>query len=124
VVRPYEELELVRIGRDPAKFIRACEDALAEDSAAKLAEVDRFLADISWDRTWARMQDLMVQALVENQRSKADDAPRSNSNADVGSDFAARVPDASGKVYEEPRTHATGEFHAAGLDGRREGSWA
>jgi UDP-galactopyranose mutase len=65
VVRPYEELGLVRIGRDPDSFVGAVEAALSEDRAAKIAQIDRFLADISWDRTWARMEELMRHALGE-----------------------------------------------------------
>jgi glycosyltransferase involved in cell wall biosynthesis len=65
VVRPYEGLGLVRIGRDPQGFVHAVDAALAEPRGVRLKEVDRFLADISWDRTWCRMEALMRSALSE-----------------------------------------------------------
>ena len=62
VVEPYERLGLARIADTPAEFVAACEAAMAESTAHRLARADRFLADRSWDRTWAAMN-----ALVERE---------------------------------------------------------
>jgi UDP-galactopyranose mutase len=70
VVRPYGELELVQIADTPADFIRAAEKVLAKPGEAVewLARVDRFLADISWDKTWQQMSDLIDRAIERKQR--------------------------------------------------------
>jgi UDP-galactopyranose mutase len=62
VVRPYGELDLVRIADKPEDFVRACEAALAEDRTTWLPRVDTHLATMSWDMTWSRMKDLLDQA--------------------------------------------------------------
>jgi UDP-galactopyranose mutase len=56
VVRPYGVRGLVRIADEPDQFIAACEAAMAEDAATRVAAADAFLAGISWDRTWAAME--------------------------------------------------------------------
>jgi glycosyltransferase involved in cell wall biosynthesis len=61
VVEPYERLGLVRIGRTPAEFIAQVDAALQDDGASH-AQRDAFLAGTSWDRTWERMVELMVDA--------------------------------------------------------------
>lgn len=62
VIHPYRDLDLVRIADEPAEFIAACEAAMAEDDADRIARADRFLAGISWDRTWASMASLVEHA--------------------------------------------------------------
>lgn len=61
VVRHYGDLAAVRIAPDTASFIAECNRAL--DLAAKpeswLPEVDRILSELSWDRTFERMDALM-----------------------------------------------------------------
>ena len=59
VVRPYGEQGMVRIAGTIEEFVAACQAALAEDPATRLAMVDPFLRQMSWDRTWARMADLI-----------------------------------------------------------------
>src|SRR3954453_13309049 len=61
VVRTYGEGGLVRIAATPAEMVAALEATLAEAGArgAWLARVDRLLEDMSWDRTWAQMRDLI-----------------------------------------------------------------
>lgn len=59
VVRPYGEQELVQIADRPDDFVRAIERALAAPPAGWRERVDRFLADMSWDRTWAEMSSLI-----------------------------------------------------------------
>jgi UDP-galactopyranose mutase len=65
VVRPYGELGLVQIADSPDDFIPAAERALAQsgDAGEWLGRVDDFLADISWDKTWQQMSDLIDQAI-------------------------------------------------------------
>jgi len=61
VVRTYGDPGLVQIAATPEEFVAACERALGEEgrSGRWLAEVDRTLADMSWDQTWARMKGLI-----------------------------------------------------------------
>ena len=72
VIRPYGELDLVRIADSPCEFIRAAEDFMANEKRTEwLSRVDDFLADISWDKTWAQMSDLINQAIEAKQRRNA-----------------------------------------------------
>ena len=59
VVRPYGEQELVSIGDTPDEFIAAVEHALAEPTTEWRERVDRFLSEMSWDRTWSEMSALV-----------------------------------------------------------------
>jgi UDP-galactopyranose mutase len=70
VVRPYGQLELVRIADSPTEFISAAEDLMANvaHSSEWLRRVDDFLAEISWDKTWAEMSDLIDQTIERKQR--------------------------------------------------------
>ncbi|WP_225410372.1 glycosyltransferase family 1 protein [Stigmatella hybrida] len=65
VVRPYGEQGLVHIADTPEDFVRACEAALAGNSAAWRAQVDAHLATMSWDSTWARMKALLDAATAK-----------------------------------------------------------
>jgi UDP-galactopyranose mutase len=77
VIRPYGELGLVRIADSPTEFIRAAEDFMTEGekNSEWLKRVDDFLADISWDKTWAQMSDLINQTIEARQRGKAKPSP-------------------------------------------------
>ena len=55
VVNPYADMGLVRIGETAAEFADAIEHLLAGKQDHWLAQVDAFLADISWDRTFEGM---------------------------------------------------------------------
>jgi glycosyltransferase involved in cell wall biosynthesis len=57
VVRPYGEQGLVRIADTADAFVTAAEAALVEGRPP--AAADRFLAKLSWDRTWAAMNSLL-----------------------------------------------------------------
>ena len=59
VVRPYGEQDLVSIADTPEDFVLAVERALAAPAAGWLERVDRFLAEMSWDRTWSEMSALI-----------------------------------------------------------------
>jgi UDP-galactopyranose mutase len=65
VVRPYGELGLVRIADTVAEFVAAAEAAMNENpnESGWLLMVDAFLMQISWDRTWANMMQLVESAL-------------------------------------------------------------
>ena len=59
VVRPYGERGYVAIGHTPRQFIAAIELALSGQTSEWRAEVDRFLSQMSWDRTWSEMSHLI-----------------------------------------------------------------
>ena len=59
VERPYGELGVVRMADGPEAFEAACAAALAEapeEARARQQKADAFLADLSWEATWAGMQ--------------------------------------------------------------------
>ncbi len=66
VVRPYGDLGLVGIADTPEEFVAACAAALAEDSEARLEKADAFLADLSWDKTWTEMENLIAKAITQD----------------------------------------------------------
>ena len=61
VVRPYGEQQLVAIADTPADFVAAVERALGGMAQDWRERVDHFLADMSWDRTWASMSALISE---------------------------------------------------------------
>ena len=76
VVRPYGDLNLVRIADTPEDFVAAAAKAMQEDTAATgwLSRVDAFLEKISWDRTWGSMMQLIDSAIASqnnDQRGKS-----------------------------------------------------
>jgi glycosyltransferase involved in cell wall biosynthesis len=68
VIRPYGDQGLARIASTVPEFVDAVEVALAEDPTPRLAAVDRFLAEMSWDRTWQQMW-AHVEAAVAGEAS-------------------------------------------------------
>jgi UDP-galactopyranose mutase len=66
VIRPYGQMDLVRIASTPQEFIAAIEDALTPEATTKqwLERVDKFLAKTSWDQTWAEMADLIDRSII------------------------------------------------------------
>ena len=68
VIRPYGEKGLVWIAKDAGEFVSAIEQGLQlnGDKAAWLERVDAHLAQNSWDRTWARMSQL-IEAEIARQ---------------------------------------------------------
>ncbi|MGB8194156.1 MAG: glycosyltransferase family 1 protein [Chitinophagaceae bacterium] len=66
VVDPYEKNKLVTIADEPADFISAAEQILNDPSRKEwLQEVDRFLANNSWDKTWSAMMQLMNMTIKD-----------------------------------------------------------
>lgn len=63
VKNPYEGLGLARIADSVSSFVAACDAALAEPPGSHLAAADRFLAQLSWDKTWQQMAQLVERAL-------------------------------------------------------------
>lgn len=60
VVRPYGEMGLVRIADDAPSFVAAAEESMRAGADPDwLARVDVLLAQNTWDRTWARMSELI-----------------------------------------------------------------
>ncbi|MBA3269985.1 MAG: glycosyltransferase family 1 protein [Acidobacteria bacterium] len=72
VVRPYGQQGLVRIADDVPGFVSACEAAIAEDSSARITRADAFLRQMSWDRTWTRIQILVDAALAPSASAASD----------------------------------------------------
>lgn len=65
VVNPYGNLGLVRIGESPDEFLDAIELALEDGQDSRWREkVDSFLSRLSWDVTWAAMEDRMREVFV------------------------------------------------------------
>jgi UDP-galactopyranose mutase len=64
VVRPYGEMRLVEITDTADEFIHAAEKLLSRsDRSEWLQKVDAFLENISWDKTWAQMSDLIDEVI-------------------------------------------------------------
>jgi UDP-galactopyranose mutase len=60
VVRPYGELGMVRIADDAPSFVAAAEELMRAGADPDwLSRVDTLLAQNTWDRTWARMSELI-----------------------------------------------------------------
>jgi len=74
VVRPYGERGLVRIADTAEAFEAAVDAALSEDRASRLATVDPFLAQTSWDDTWMEMSGL-ISAVVQGAQAPAAVSP-------------------------------------------------
>ena len=70
VVRPYGERDLVLIGHDAPSFAAALECAINDNHAERLARADDFLATMSWDLTWRKMEDLISRAVMDRARSR------------------------------------------------------
>jgi len=77
VVRPYCDLGLVRIADSVPEFVAACEAALAEDGGERIARADVFLSELSWDRTWHSMTQLLRQAIDQRGRERVRTIPES-----------------------------------------------
>ena len=71
VVRPYGEMNLVNIASTAEEFVAAGEKALKKNGAEKLAEIDEFLAQMSWDKTWRQMSDLIEEIVRKRFKSSA-----------------------------------------------------
>ena len=91
VVRPYGQLDLVRIAGTPDEFIAAIEDSLKPDATNKewLERVDQFLAQTSWDQTWATMCELIERATEKKRKPNVVAGPRATAADSVAATNAA-----------------------------------
>lgn len=81
VVRPYGELHLVEITDTPAEFIHAAEKILASSTQREwLTRVDDFLKEISWDKTWAQMSNLINEVIERKRPERATSLPLDNTS--------------------------------------------
>ncbi|HEX8294249.1 MAG TPA: glycosyltransferase family 1 protein [Pyrinomonadaceae bacterium] len=72
VVRPYGEMGLVRIADDAREFARAAEELMQAGADPDwLAQVDKLLVQNTWDRTWARMSELIEGAAARTLAARA-----------------------------------------------------
>jgi UDP-galactopyranose mutase len=71
VVGPYRPLDLVHVADTAPAMARAIDDAMHDDAAARLARADRWLARISWDRTWEHMDALIAEVVAERAAGRA-----------------------------------------------------
>ncbi|HLO47816.1 MAG TPA: glycosyltransferase family 1 protein [Kamptonema sp.] len=71
VVRPYGQEGLVRIASTAEEFVVAAEAAMNENIEASgwLNQVDTFLAQNSWDRTWGQMMQLIDSVIRDRTAS-------------------------------------------------------
>ncbi len=88
VVRPYGQLGLVHIADTPAEFVAACEKAMREEQVERLAEVDAFLSQTSWDRTWGRMNELL-EDVIKARRAEFEPARTSLARAASSTGYAS-----------------------------------
>ena len=76
VVRPYGELKLVEIADTPDEFIHAAEKILAGACESEwLSKVDSYLKQISWDKTWAQMSNLISEVIERKRPVRATSLP-------------------------------------------------
>jgi glycosyltransferase involved in cell wall biosynthesis len=90
VVRPYGQQKLVHIADTVEDFVAAAEAAM--DQAQKdpnwLQQVDAFLANTSWDKTWAQMNGLIEAAITESMPARA--VPNTRQSVAANSATAAK----------------------------------
>ncbi len=90
VVRPYGEQKLVEIADTPDEFIYAAEKILATSNQSEwLARVDAFLGNVSWDKTWKQMSDLIDAVIDRKKRAKSAAVPLGTVRTQAG---AAAIP--------------------------------
>lgn len=72
VVRPYGQENLVEIADSVSDFVAAAEKVIQEDLTASgwRSRVDSFLEQISWDRSWAAMVQLIESSLATREPDK------------------------------------------------------
>jgi len=71
VKNPYEALGLVRIADTVEEFVAACDAALAEPIGSRLAAADAYLEQLSWDKTWMQMSQLVESAAQRRSRNSS-----------------------------------------------------
>ena len=90
VVRPYGEMKLVEITDTADEFIHAAEKLLSRtDGSDWLQKVDAFLENISWDKTWAQMSEL-IDEVIERKRPAARSVPLNGMSQSAGAAATTR----------------------------------
>ena len=85
VVRPYGELKLVEIADTADEFIAAAEKQLAKTGQSDwLKRVDAFLENISWDKTWAQMSDLIDEVIERRRPARSTSLPLNGATQRAG----------------------------------------
>jgi Glycosyltransferase len=85
VVRPYGELKLVEITDNPDEFIKAAEKILSRPASSEwLTRVDAFLENMSWDKTWAQMSDLIDEVIERRRPARSASLPLGGLTRRVG----------------------------------------
>jgi UDP-galactopyranose mutase len=86
VVRPYGQQNLVQIADTAADFIAAAERAMQQRQEADWCDrVDRFLAQNSWDQTWAKMIQLIASARASRSATHLTDQSAAKADRSTGS---------------------------------------
>jgi UDP-galactopyranose mutase len=81
VVRPYGEMKLVEISDTPEEFIEAAEKILSGSRQREwLTKVDIFLKEITWDKTWAQMSNLIAEVIERKRPARATSLPLDNTS--------------------------------------------
>ncbi|WP_210530336.1 UDP-galactopyranose mutase [Rubellimicrobium arenae] len=130
VVRHYGTLQGVKVADTPEAFLRACDEAmdLSKTPDVWRPEVDRMLADLSWDTTFKRMDRFVQDAVLMRRARRSPDrfaAPgirRGGSRPyDVviagagfaGAIMAERLAEGSGKrvLVVDKRSHVAGNAY-------------
>ena len=80
VERPYGELNLVSIADSPAEFIRTAQDILARsnEGSDRVTRIDDYLKNLSWDKTWKQMSDLLNDVVVRQRLAQSGPAALSD----------------------------------------------
>ena len=71
VVRPYGEMNLVEIAATAQEFVEACKKVLTENSEERSAKADEFLAQMSWDKTWSQMAEMIDEIVGQKVKKSA-----------------------------------------------------
>src|SRR5689334_10344653 len=91
VVRPYGELKLVEIADTPDELISAAEKLLSLDNRSEwLRRVDAFLENISWDKTWSQMSDLIDEVIDRRRPAKSAAMPLNGVSQRAGAAASTR----------------------------------
>jgi glycosyltransferase involved in cell wall biosynthesis len=70
VVRPYHEKNLVEIASTAEEFVAAGDRILQNENPAEwLERADEFLAQMSWDKTWSEMAQLINDSIGEKSKT-------------------------------------------------------
>ena len=78
VVTPYANMGLVHIAHTAREFIAALEAAMKEDAETRNKRVEEFLKQISWDKTFAAMSEL-IDGVIAGPQPAREDAARGGS---------------------------------------------